>query len=76
MIRKRYNIIYADPPWGYEQKLNVASHGKELEDHYPTMEIEELKALPVKGLANKDCLLFLWVVYPHLENAFELIRAC
>ena len=72
---KRYNIIYADPPWSYGgRKLNAASGGKELADHYPTMEIEELKKLPVRELADKDCLLFLWVVYPQLENAFELIR--
>lgn len=42
-----YNIIYADPPWRYEQrKVQGAA-----ENHYPTMSIDELCALPVPELA-------------------------
>ena len=49
-----YNIIYADPPWRYEQrKVQGAA-----ENHYPTMSIDELCALPVPELAAKDCTLF------------------
>ena len=51
-----YNIIYADPPWRYEQrKVQGAA-----ENHYSTMSIDELCALPVPELAAKDCALFLW----------------
>ena len=43
-----YNIIYADPPWRYEQrKVQGAA-----ENHYPTMSIDELCALPVETLAG------------------------
>ena len=73
---KKYQIIYADPPWSYGgRKLNASTDGKELNDHYPTMEIEEIKALPIKKIADKNCLLFLWVVYPQLERAFEIIKS-
>lgn len=73
---KKYNIIYADPPWSYGgRKLNAATDGKELNDHYPTMEIDEICALPVKQIADKNCLLFMWVVYAQLENAFKVINA-
>ena len=66
-----YNIIYADPPWRYEQrKVQGAA-----ENHYPTMSIDELCALPVESLAAKDCLLFLWATFPMLPEALRLIKA-
>lgn len=47
---KQYGIIYADPPWHYDRK-----HGSGVaENHYPTMSIEEICALPVSELAAKD----------------------
>ena len=45
------------------------------ENHYPTMSIDELCALPVEALAAKDCLLFLWATFPMLPEALQLIRA-
>lgn len=68
---KKYNIIYADPPWRYQQKsLQGAA-----EKHYPTMDIEELCALPVEQLSEKDCVLFLWATFPMLAEALKLIKA-
>ena len=50
---KKYKIIYADPPWRYERsKVQGAA-----EKHYPTISVEELCALPVKEIADKDCIL-------------------
>ena len=49
-------MIYADPPWRYQ---NWKGQGV-AERHYPTMTLEDIKALPVTGLAGKDCVLFLW----------------
>ena len=45
------------------------------ERHYPTMHLEDIKALPVAGLAGKDCVLFLWATYPMLQEALDVIRA-
>ena len=52
---KKYGIVYADPPWRYDMK-----RGKGVaENHYPTMSIDEICALPVANLAAKDSALFL-----------------
>ena len=68
---KKYNVIYADPPWRYEQKsLQGAA-----ENHYPTMNINDMCALPVGDLADKDCVLFLWATFPMLPEALRLIDA-
>ena len=68
---KKYQIIYADPPWHYRYRLGTGI----AENHYPTMSIDELKALPVRELADKDCALFLWITCPLLHEAWEIIEA-
>lgn len=66
-----YQIIYADPPWHYEQKrLQGAA-----EHHYSTMSIEEICSLPIAGIAAKDSLLFLWATFPQLPEALRVIAA-
>ena len=58
MSIEKYPIIYADPPWRYSAKKVQGA----AENHYPTMSIEELCALPVAELAAKDSALFMWAI--------------
>ena len=46
IIEANYSIIYADPPWQY-QTYSKKGQGRSAESHYPTMSIEDIKALPV-----------------------------
>ena len=62
----KYNVIYADPPWAYKV-WSKKGKGCSAESHYPTMSIEDIKALPVGELAAKDCALFLWITFPMLR---------
>ena len=68
---KKYKVIYADPPWKYRNKPN----GRSPEEHYQTMPIEDICALPVQELADKDCALFMWVTLPFLRDCFKVIDA-
>ena len=70
-MTKKYNVIYADPPWRYKM---WKGHGK-IEKHYPTMVLEDIKALPVGELADKDCVLFMWATMPMLHEALQVIKA-
>lgn len=67
---KKYNIIYADPPWRYWE-----GGQKNQSLHYGTMTIDDICKLPVKDIADKDCILFLWVTYPILREAFKVIES-
>lgn len=71
---KRYQIIYADPPWSYNDKQNSKNLGGAIK-HYPTMGLVALSELPVKTITEKDAVLFLWVTSPLLEDAFTVINA-
>ena len=69
-IEKKYQIIYADPPWKYWE-----GGKKNQSKHYKTMTIEKLCSLPVKDLSDKNCMLFLWATFPILNRVFEVIKA-
>lgn len=71
---KKYNIIYADPPWSY-RVWNNKENGRSAESHYPTMSIGDIKALPVSQIAARDCILFLWITFPMLQEAWGVMEA-
>lgn len=70
---KKYDIIYADPPWAYQEK-NIDGYGAATQ-HYKTMSIQEICDLNILALAKENCALFLWTTSPHLENSFLVIKS-
>lgn len=64
-----YDVVYCDPPWRYEQ----AEPTRAIENHYPTMSLDELKAMIVPGAP--DSVLFMWATSPKLAEALELMVA-
>lgn len=72
--RKKYRVILADPAWRTETYTkDRAGTPRRIEgDHYATMSLEELKALDVPGIADKECALFMWVIDTHVQQAIEL----
>jgi N6-adenosine-specific RNA methylase IME4 len=67
---KKYNIVYADPPWQYQQ---TGVQGA-AERHYPTMDIMDICHLPISEIAAKDSALFLWVTFPQMPEALRVIK--
>lgn len=74
MSEKKYKVIYADPPWQY-RAYTKKEGGRSAESHYPTMNLEDIKKLPVAELADKDCALFLWVTLPCLREGLSALDA-
>jgi len=74
---KKYTIIYADPPWSYNKYSNSKKNiSKKIRvTPYAPMPLEEIKALPVSAISEKDSILFLWVTFPCLEFGLEVIKA-
>lgn len=70
---KKYQVIYADPPWSYNDKMS--GHSFSLDHEYETQGLDWIKALPVGGVADKDCALFLWAVSPLLPEALQVMTA-
>jgi hypothetical protein len=72
---RRYPVIYADPPWKFEMYGRVTGMERVADNHYPTMLLEDICALPVDKLAADAAALFLWTTSPHLQKAFTVIEA-
>jgi N6-adenosine-specific RNA methylase IME4 len=83
---KKYSVIYCDPPWDYNGKMQFDGSGKVYENinwekkifissanfKYPTVKTKDLMKIPIKDISNDDCLLFMWTTNPHLSQAIEL----
>jgi hypothetical protein len=69
---RRAAVILADPPWRYD--ANSTSPAYAVKNHYPTMAIEEICALPLRDLTLTDCVLFLWAPSCMLRKAMTVIE--
>lgn len=74
-MSEKYQLIYADPAWQFKVWNRDTGQGRSAEAHYRTMSLEEICALPVNEIADKNCVLFLWAVWPSLPEAFQVIEA-
>ena len=71
---KQYNVLYADPPWKFK---TYSEKGKDrsADNHYPTMDLEDIMNLDVGDASMDDCVLFMWTTVPMLRQAFEVLEA-
>ena len=71
---KKYQIIYADPPWRYKEQLKWEEKSiYPLEEKfYQTMETEEIKKLNIP--AEKDSWLILWTTVPKIQEGLEVLK--
>lgn len=70
----KYRVIYADPPWSYNDKQDTDYYGG-AEKHYDTMPIDEIAALPIDRIAEKDAVLFLWTTNPLIFDSRKIFEA-
>lgn len=68
----KFKIIYADPPWAYKV-YSKKGQGRSAENHYSTMNIDDICGLDVASIADDDCILFLWVTFPCLLEGLRAI---
>jgi N6-adenosine-specific RNA methylase IME4 len=72
---RTFRTIYADPPWQFQNRTGkVAPEHKRL-SRYPTMPLDEIKALPVAELAAAQSHLYLWVPNALLPEGIEVMRS-
>src|ERR1035438_7511222 len=64
--RGPFQVIVADPPWKYATGNSLP---------YPTMSLDEIRALPVKDLSDQNAILWLWTTNTHLRSAFDVVEA-
>ena len=70
---KKYNIIYADPAWSYKDKASAGKRGASYK--YATQSQKWICNLPVQDISANNCILFLWITMPKLNEVMEVIES-
>ena len=72
--QKKYNVIYADPPWDVKKiQRKVRPNQKQLD--YSTMSIEDIKQMPIKDITEDNSVCFIWTTQSYLPKTFEILEA-
>ena len=82
--KKKYNIIYADPPWKFKYYTKGVTEGnpetvpfddsRAPQMHYGCMTIDDIYNLPVQDIADENCVLMMWVTYPLLKEGIKTME--
>jgi N6-adenosine-specific RNA methylase IME4 len=75
MSQKKFGVIVADPPWKFNDKLKY--DGKVIrgvDQMYPTLDISQIKKLPLGAVADDNCIMALWVPSAFLEAGLEVMN--
>lgn len=71
--KKKYGIIYADPPWFYRDRAASGNRGASFK--YRVLSQDWICKLPVETIADANCILFLWITMPKLNEVMEVIES-
>ena len=65
---KKYNIVYADPPWQYNESWGNGQVG------YDTMTNDDICKLPVRDILEDQAHLYLWVTNPFIAEGLKICK--
>jgi N6-adenosine-specific RNA methylase IME4 len=72
---RKFKTILADPPWRFQNRTGKMAPEHKRLSRYPTMKLGEIKALPVSGVADDPCHLYLWAPNALLPEGLEVMEA-
>jgi len=78
-MKKKYQIIYADPPWSYYNDSNAKPDCTTVKGMrrppYSVMSSKAIMKLPIQDISDENCILFIWTTDYHLSRCLEVIKA-
>ena len=72
-MHPKYAIVYADPPWSYNDKKGGNPTMGAMT--YPTVATEHIATLDVPSLVAESAALFLWVTWPLLPDGLRVMES-
>ena len=72
---KKYDIIYADPAWSFNNKRTGGGMTSGASQHYDTLSVNQMSELKVKDIASENCVLFMWWVASQPKEAIDLVES-
>lgn len=79
-MKKKFDIVYADPPWSYYNDMSVKPDCTTVKGMrrppYPVLSIADICKIPVSSITKPNALLFIWTTDYHLGRCInEVIPA-
>lgn len=71
---KKYNIIYADPPWEYKQSGSKTNSRGMAKQHYETMTTKDICNLPIENISKENAICFMWATFPNIDQALIVMK--
>jgi N6-adenosine-specific RNA methylase IME4 len=71
--KNHFGAILADPPWHFD--VWAEGSNRNASSKYDTMRADDIAAMPVSNLAAPNCALFMWMVWPRLHEAVNVIES-
>ena len=75
---QRFPCVAIDPPWHFKTRAPAdPAADRSPQRHYPTMDLEHIKQIPVRDIAAPDAHVFLWMTGPLIAQGVHnmLFRA-
>ena len=78
--QKKYEIIYADPPWRYYNDLTCKKNPTTVTENghrmppYPMLSSKDIRSINVQNISEKNCFLFIWTTDYHLDKCLKVIE--
>ena len=69
-----YQLIYADPPWHFRVR-SEKGEGRSAKQHYNVMSLDDIAAMPISQISEKDSVCLMWVIDPMIEQGYQVMRA-
>lgn len=71
---QKFGVILADPEWRFEPWSRDTGMDRAADTHYPTSDLDAIKARDVASIAADDCVLFLWSPANRVADAIDAMR--
>ena len=71
---QRFGTIVADPPWTVGRGPDWGSNGPSRKLTYPTMDLDDIRSMPVEDHALDVCHLYIWTINKYIEETYEIAR--
>lgn len=73
--QQKFATVLADPPWQFTNRTGKMAPEHKRLARYSTMNLEDIKALPVQNIVEDTAHLYLWVPNALLSNGLEVMEA-
>ena len=72
---RKFHTILADPPWRFANRTGKMAPEHRRLNRYATMDLKDIKALPVAEIVEDPGHLYLWVPNALLSEGLEVLRS-